>query len=233
MEPKARTYEEAAAEFAAALTNEDVRTLHLHIDYCYHHFEYGLYLRNHYLYLLDPHKLDSMLPFCQEWLGERIYYLALPIIFPEFKDYERDIRELTTRPFDDLNANYYLKYGKNYLADIKPLELFFLPDNRIIYARQIAEHIWEYDKFKQTANNLGYSDNEIEETHQLCQTMLKEEYFFVPLEILFAKNASKASVSAMRKNHKLLEWMLREHSEKRKLLPPYCSKVRGLPRSWY
>ncbi len=52
MKPKARNYDEAAIECAKELTSEDIECLRMHIGYIYHHFRYGLFLRNRYSYLL-------------------------------------------------------------------------------------------------------------------------------------------------------------------------------------
>ncbi|MDD6489780.1 MAG: DUF4116 domain-containing protein [Clostridia bacterium] len=239
MENKAKNYEEAAAECAVALTDEDKKNLQLHIDYSYHHFGYGMYLRNHYMYLLDDESLEIWGEIYSDGLGESIFYLMLPIVFPEFKGYENDIRRLTDTPFNDLNACYYLKFGKNFIADITPEKFFLVPDRKEIddddfddwwesylsennkYAVEIAERIWEYDMFKQTASALGYSQSEIEETHQFCKKILNERCFFVPLEILFAKNANPDTIKAIMKNSKLIEWLFSEHSSEIKQLPSY------------
>lgn len=237
MENTAKNYEEAAAECAAALTDDDKKNLHLHIDYSYHHFGYGLYLRNHYQYLLDDKLIEVLGDIIRDGLGESIFYLMLPMVFPDFKGYENDIRRLTVMPFDDLNAYYYLKFGRNFISDITPEKFFLLPaitqddnfddwcENRRSenkkYAIEIAERIWEYEQFQQTAYLLGYSKCEIEETYQFCKKVLNDRYFFVPLEILFAKNAYPDTIKAMMKSGKLIEWLFSEHSTEIKLLPSY------------
>ena len=56
MEPKANSYEEAAIECAAALSQDDIENLHFNISYV--HFGYGLYLRNRYAYLLKKARTE-------------------------------------------------------------------------------------------------------------------------------------------------------------------------------
>ena len=241
MEPKAQNYDEAAIECVKELTPKDIEYFRMHIDYYEHHLEYGLYLRNRYSYLLKDNFLAA---FIRDGMGEAIYIKMIPMIFPEFIGYEKMIRRLTAIPFNDLNANYNLKYGKNFIVDITPETYFVIPEDSPhgekefeswckkrrgedqAYAVAIAERIWECDKFKQTANNLGYSDDEIEETHRLCRELLKEKYFFVPLEILFAKNAAPESLCAMMAYPKMIEWLFAKDESEVKLLPHYVFENR-------
>lgn len=241
MEPKAKNYDEAAIECAKELTPEDIECFRMHINYYDHHFEYGQYLRNRYFYLLKDNFLAA---YIRDGMSEVIYIRMIPLIFPEFKGYEKLVRRLTEVPFDDLNAIYNLKYGKNFIVDIKPEKYCFVPEDapqgeeefkiwcekyRLEdkeYSAAIAERIWEYDKFRQAANNLGYSDDETEETHGLCIELLKEICFFVPLEILFAKNSTSESMSAMMANPKMIEWLFSKHESELKFLPPYVFESR-------
>ncbi len=87
MEPNAKNYEEAAAECVAALSAEDIEYFRLHIGYSHHHFGYGLYLRNRYSYLLDKEMYSLLGDNYRDGLGECIYHLMIPMIFPEFKGY--------------------------------------------------------------------------------------------------------------------------------------------------
>ncbi|MGN1402813.1 MAG: DUF4116 domain-containing protein [Ruminococcus sp.] len=238
MSERAKTYEEAAVECASKLTDEQKEYFQLYLSYTYHHFSYGLYLRNHYSYLLSD---DSVFfgRFIRDDIGSKIYYLMLPVVFPEFKGHEKYIERITEKPFDNLNANYYLKYGRNFIEDITPESYFvslkgtegkdkksddwwekYLSENNE-YATAIAEHIWNYDSFKETAIALGYDLNEIKEVHQFCIDLLKKKEFFVPLEILFAKNPTSASMKEFMKNQKLIEWLFSENESYIELLPSY------------
>lgn len=249
MEVKAKTYEEAAMECVANLSDEDIEYFHLHIGYIHHHFGYGLYLRNHYLYLLDKDSLGVLGDIHRDSLGKNIYHLMIPIMFPEYKGHEKYISRITDTPFDDLNANYYLKFGKNFISDISPEKFFHLPECSFVensgfdswwneyrsenynYALAIAEHIWEYDVFRQTAMELGYTNSEIEEVHHLCIELLKEKYLFVPLEILFAKNESSESKKALMKYPEMIKWLFSKHESKVQLLPDYLSKNRDIVKT--
>ncbi len=177
-------------------------------------------------------------------MGEAIYNKMLPLIFSEFKGYEKLVRRITESPYDDLNANYNLKYGKNFIVDIKPEKYFIIPEDspqgekefeiwcekRMLedkeYSLAIAERIWEYDKFRQAANSLGYSDDETEETHRLCVELLTERWFFAPLEILFAKNSTSESLSAMMSYPKMIEWLFSKNESELKFIPPYVFENR-------
>ena len=241
MEPKAKNYDEAAVECVKELTQEDIECFRMHIDYYEHHFEYGLYLRNRYFYLVEDNFLGD---FIRDGMGEAIYFKMLPLIFPEFKGYEKLIRRITVSPFDDLNANYNLKYGKNFLVDIKPEKYFLIPEDAPQgekefkiwcekhrqedkeYSLAIAERIWEYDKFRKTAIQLGYSENEIEDTHKLCVGLIEEKEVFVPLEILFAKKEAPGSINAMTAYPKMIEWLFSKDESIIKLLPQYIFENR-------
>ena len=199
MEPKARTCEEAAVECAAALSDEDIAYFRLHIGYTHHHFGYGLYLRNRYSYLLDKEMCGMCGDLFRDGLGESIYHLMIPMVFPEFKGYEQYINRITDFDFDDLNANYNLKFDRNFIADITPEQFFSVPnapsasDDDISqwmklyekenkqYALAIAERIWEYDTFKSIAGQLGYSDSEIKEIHRLCMKLIKKKRAVCPV----------------------------------------------------
>lgn len=205
MESKAKTYEDAAMECAAKLSDEDIEFFRMHIGYTYHHFGYGLYLRNQYSYLLDDKLLRKFGDNYRDNLGEKIYHLMIPIMFPEYKGHEKYIDRITDMLFDDLNANYYLKFGMNFIADIAPEKFFRLPEYSKIkdddfhiwfdkyqsensdYALEIAERIWEYNTFRQTAIDLGYSDSEIKETHRLCVEFLKEKNCSYQLKFFLQK----------------------------------------------
>ncbi len=123
MDKRPKTYKEAAIKCAAALSDKDKEYIRLHIDYTAHHFGYGLYLRNHYSYLLKGGN-----DFDRDRLGREIYLKILPIIFHEFRKYKKYIERITEMPFCELNACYNLKFGKNFIADITPQKIFVLPD---------------------------------------------------------------------------------------------------------
>lgn len=241
MSGKAKTFEEAAIECVAKLSDEQKRYFQLHIDYSHHHFGYGLYLRNQYFYLLH----NSTYFIDRDSIGERIYYLMLPLIFPEFTGYEDSIDRITFPPFNQLNAHYFLKYGRNFISDVLPDEYFTLPERSEIddcdfddwwnkyeaenknYEAAIAEKIWDIEVFSKTARTLGYSTEEIEEVHNICLHLLKEKYLFVPLEILFAKKASAESIAAMLEQKELLEYFFSTQSSI-DLLPDYVFKNRDM-----
>lgn len=241
MSEKAKTFEEAAIECAAKISDEQKRYFQLHIDYSHHHFGYGLYLRNQYFYLLQ----NTTEYIDRDSIGSKIYYLMLPIIFPEFKGYEDSIERITFSPLDQLNAHYFLKYGRNFISDVLPDEYFNLPDRSEIddcdfddwwnkyetenknYEAAIAAKIWDIENFSKTAHTLGYSPEEIEEVHNVCLRLLKEKYLFVPLEILFAKKASAESIAAMMEQKELFEYFFSTQSSI-DLLPDYVFKNRDM-----
>ncbi len=242
MSDKAKNIQEAAMESAASITDDDKRYIQLHIGYSYHHFGYGLYLRNQYSYLLD-----NVSDWSRDELGEDIYYRILLILFPEFKEYEKYISRITRGIFDDLNANYYLKFGKNFIADVTPDEFFLFERSSEIktddifyfckkygaenkeYALAIAEKIWEIDKFTDKARLLGYSTGEINKTHRFCRRILKTNNLFVPLEILFAKNATPDSIAAVMELRDMFELLFRKSSDI-KALPSYFFENREIVR---
>ncbi len=244
MEPKAQNYDEAAAECVSALSAKDIEYFRLHIGYAHHHFGYGLYLRNRYSYLLDKEMYGLLGDLFRDGLGESIYHLMIPMVFPEFKGYEQYINRITDFYFDDLNANYNLKFDRNFIADIKPDEYFLLSDDSPLreedfdkwweqymeenqkYALAIAERIWQFDDFKKVASELGYSDSEIDKIHSFCTKLIKERFLFVPLEILFAKNSTSESIKAMMRQKKIIEWLFSKHESQLKFLPHYVFENR-------
>ena len=244
MEPKAKNYEEAAAECISALSAEDIEYFRLHIGYTHHHFGYGLYLRNRYSYLLDKEMYGLLGDDYRDGLGKSIYHLMIPMIFPEFTGYEQYIDRITDFYFDDLNANYNLKFDRNFIADIKPDEYFILSDDSPLreedfdkwweqymeenqkYALAIAERILQFDDFKKSASELGYSDSEIDEIHSFCTKLIKERFLFVPLEILFAKNSTSESIKAMMRQKKIIEWAFSKHKSDVEVFPSYVFESR-------
>ena len=237
MEPKATTFEEAAEECVAELTPEDIESIRMHIDYTHHHFGYGLYLRNRYSYLMDKKMYSLFGNHYRDELGAMIYYLMIPIMFPEYKGHEKYISKLEFLSFDDLNANYNLRFGKNFIADIPPENYLLLPENSpfekekaelIDYSLAIAETIWQFDSFRQTASALGYSESEIDEIHSTCVELIRNKFLFVPLEILFAKRDTEDSLNALMKYPKMIEWLFSKDKSKVKLLPEYVFENRSV-----
>ena len=243
MKAKAKTYEEAAIECAKELKAEDIEYLRLYICYDYHHFGYGMYLRNTYDYLLKDNFCDF-----RDDLSEKIYYLIIMTIFPEYKEHEKFIDIITDMLFSELNANYNLKFNRNFVIDITPENYIVSCDSPVrevnfgkwfnqikrekkAYAVEIAEHIWQFCYFRDTALNLGYSEDEIEEIYTTCLELLTEKDFFVPLEILYAKNSTEKSINEMIKSRKMIEWLFSEQESNLELLPSYFTenkKVREL-----
>ena len=245
MEPKATTIDEAAAECAAALSEEDIAYFRLHIDYTHHHFEYGLYLRNRYCDLLWTTGYWD-----RDSLSRAIYQQMLPLLFPEFRGYEAHIETLTSPPFDDLNANYNLRFGRNYLADITPdaypLLLAEPPDEpearhawweqhkaefwaeRDRYSCAIAERIWQRDAFREKALALGYTDAEIDEVCETCRMLLQKRRMFVPLEIMFTKHATPASRAALLEAPELFDWLFEKQRSHLEQLPDYVFSDREI-----
>ncbi len=143
-----------------------------------------------------------------------------------------------------MNANYNLKFGRNFIAHIKPDEYFLLSDNSPLrkenfdkwwdqyeeenqkYALAIAERIWQFDDFKKVASELGYSDSEIDEIHSFCAELIKERFLFVPLEILFAKNSTSESIKAMMRQKKIIEWAFSKHKSDVERFPSYVFESR-------
>lgn len=244
MEPKAKNYEEAAVECVLELSADDIEYFRLHIGYTHHHFGYGLFLRNRYSYLLDREIYGLLGDDYRDSLGRNIYHLMLPMIFPEFKGYEQYIERITDFYFDDLNANYNLKFGRNFIADIKPDEYFLLSDDSSLreedfekwweqykeenqkYALAIAERIWQFEDFKKTASQLGYSDSETDEIHSFCTKLIKERALFVPLEILFARNSASESIKSMMRQKKIIEWAFSKHKSYVEQFPSYVFESR-------
>ena len=246
MEPKATTFEEAAQECVAALTQKDIDYFRMHIDYNHHHFGYGLYLRNRYSYLMDKKLYSLFGDHYRDELGAMIYHLMLPLMFPEYKGHEKYISKLEFFSFGDLNANYNLRFGKNFIVDIPPEKYFLLPDDSpmkkedfegwkkkkwaelVDYSLAIAENIWQFDSFKQTAAALGYSISEMDEIHSTCVELMSNKFLFVPLEILFVKHDSEDSLNALMKYPKMIEWLFSNHESKVKLLPEYVFENRDV-----
>lgn len=246
MYAKVKTFEEAAAECAAMITDEQKRYFQFHLDYIHHHFGYGLYLRNHYSHLIyDTPEYENI---DRDSVGEKIYYLMLPIIFPEFQGYERYISRITFMPFDQLNANYVAKYGHNFIVDIMPdkyLNLTEYSENsdddfdkwyeqyrteNTCYATAIAEQLWSIDDFSEKAHSLGYNSDEIKEIYDLCRKLLIEKSQFVPLEILFSKKATPESFSAIMECEGQMNLLFSNRSSELTFLPSYVFKNRDMAK---
>jgi len=244
---KAKTIEEAAVECAARLTEKDKEALRSHIGYSHHHFGYGLYLRNHYSYLL--HNIDLEYPVWDgDSLSPAIYKKIIPLAFPEFRGYEPYIDRLIEFFMEDLNAAYNVKFGKNYIVDIKPDGFLTDPpydcdwseeekdewfDQRKqeedTYYRAIAEKLWDYKAFQGKADSLGYEAAEIEEIYKKAVEMLEEHQIFMPLEVLFAKSPTKERIEAFLKALPLVEMMIeRRHREEVSIFPSYLFSSRDV-----
>ena len=241
MTEKAKSYMDAAKECAEKLTEEQKNFFRLNIGYTNHHSGFGLYLRNEYFYLSDEEN-----DFDRDHIGARIYNLMLPMIFPEFRGYENYIDRTTSFEFDRINRFYVLKYGRNYIADIKPDAFFVLPEyaenskedfdewhekyktENKDYALAISERIWEFDKFAQKARTLGYGENEIEEIHNTCIDLLVEDNMFVPLEVLFAKKGTPSSIAALMEQKEMIEQMFWSEEDQIKKLPSYVFSCRAM-----
>ncbi len=239
MTEKAKSYMDAAKECAEKLSEEQKNFFRLNIGYTNHHFGFGLYLRNRYFYLSDDEN-----KFDRDHIGARIYNLMLPMIFPEFRGYENYIDRITSFEFDWINRFYVLKYGRNYIADIKPDAFFVLPEyagnskedfdewhekyktENKNYALAISERIWEFDKFAKRAEALGYGESEIEEIHNTCTDLLVEDNTFVPLEILFAKNETPSSIAALMEQKAMIQQMFYSGKDQIKKLPSYVFSCR-------
>lgn len=241
MPKEAATFEEAAAECAAKITDEDKRSIRLNLSYTHYHFDYGLYLRNKYSYLMNTYKNID-----RDSIGEKIYFLMLPILFPEFKGYDKYINRITSAPFDRLNAYYVTKYGHNFLIDITPDDYFRLPDRtedkdfeewyaeykkeNDCYAMAIAERIWDINSFSEKARSLNYSDEDIKEIRDLCGREFVEKSKFVPLEILFSKKDDPNSFSAVLECKELMNLLFSDRANDLKFLPEYVFNNRDMAK---
>lgn len=241
MKEKAKSFMDAAKECAEKLSKEQKNFFQLNIGYTNHHFGYGLYLRNHYSYLLEYEN-----EFDRDSIGRRIYNLMLPIIFPEFRGYENYIDRITSFGFDLINRFYVLKYGINFIVDIKPDDFFALPEYSGTsdkdfdewyekykledknYALAISERIWEFDKFAQKARALGYSESDIDEIHNTCINLLIECNMFVPLEILFAKNETPQSIAAFLEQKEIIKRVFCDRENSIKKLPSFVFACRAM-----
>ena len=168
----------------------------------------------------------------------------LPIVFPEFKKYEQFIDRIICKPFNELNAYYYLKFGKNFIVDIAPDSFFCIghPDHiaefddyikqykeeNINYSLAIAERIWQFEKFKQNALESGYSESEADEIHNICINLLKEHFFFAPLEKKKKKKHDNVSFDAMMPNSTIIDHLFSHHSNEIELLPQYVFENRNV-----
>lgn len=244
MPENARTFEEAAAECAARITDEQKQFLRLHLNYIYHHFGYGMYLRGHYHYLIDtvPERMHS------DDVGSKIYYLILPILFPEFKGYEEHLDRITQTPFDNLNACYFTKFGHNFIIDFPPEKYLTLSkpaidsdeefdkwwkqylneNNR--YALQIAERIWDIKTFSAKAHSLCLNDDDIKEIYDYCRNTLTEQSQFFPLELLFAKSTSPEAASSITECEEMLKLSFSNPSNSLEHLPQYVYSSRSMAK---
>lgn len=233
---------EYAAECARKLTDEDKENLMLHISYYSHHFGYGLYLRNNY-----PYEKDTDNGFIdRDYLSQIVYNEIISIIVPELKPFKENMDFLTC--LENLTANYYLKYGKHFAADISPDDYFgkqkkhwldrkdleyekymaLYKSEKKNYSRAIAEKLWKYNDFRETALKLDYSNEEISEIYEFCRSFLDEYEIFVPLEILFAKHRTVESPNAFWKNRRIMEYLFSEKIEHIEKLPSYVFEVKDI-----
>lgn len=190
-----------AAECIADL--EDIEFIKLHIGYSYHHFGYGLYLRNKYMSRLN----SSSSIFCDE-MSRTLYTYIVAGLFSELEnDIEKIDALINNWKFSEICTHYYIRtgimpfedfpietyeyvkftniysdeefdkaYDEWYMVDKENMDKFILP---------IADSLWNYENIRINAMAKGIQTELIDETYELCKMLLTKYASFLPLEVVY------------------------------------------------
>lgn len=196
------TMKKIAEECVSELDEKMIEFIKLNLSYTSHHFGYGLYLRNKYFSRVSSECFD------RDGFSSKLFIYILAELFPELGDDIDKISYMCNGRFAEVAAHYYIK-NKGMPFDTFPVSGFeyeefddakyddgeFMDKYRewhnIYHTRYnnyimpIAESLWNYELFKESAPANGLPVAIIDDFYHKCQELFSKHGVFLPVEAAY------------------------------------------------